>query len=772
MAVNTKIDLYDGKVEQCSTELLHLSGCTHVYGEFLIQSGGTISILDNAGTGKVFTSDGLGNGTWEINLGGIINASNGLTRIGGTDVVWGGSLTGVTRINTDGGALYITGNTSNFGIYLDSNYPVIGFGDYSAPAPRTYISITPSITESLQSDGSNSYTDVCQLAGVLQLSANDCINNDYSCYYQTPINISLSSTCGSIGTYSTLNICNGIMTIDGYSTTGFSGIQYVGDYSATYTPRSLPDVAWVTGHSLTASNGLTISGTTVYLGGALSQNTTINAFGHAFKICGLNNCDLLTIDDSVGIISLCTGGGAYICLESGDYIGLYASAEGLSINGTGSTKFTSINGTGIVYAGDYSATFCDNSLVSKLYVDNALTGSTSTAGQNITKLICQTSHGFNVGDVLGWSGGTYNKAIASGAYDGEVLGLVSKCYNVDCFDLTQAGYVTGLTGLITSTTYFLSDVTAGQLASTEPIGNTHISKAVIIANSSTSGWILPYAGVVISTGTTIGIVNACNGLTTDGTTVCLGGVLSQNTNINISSYYLRITGGTCYMGLDVQESNVSIGNYNSLGRNYVYTYDGATGIYQSDGTNFSQLDAYPGFLVICAANPASCINNCITIGENCGICLNVGDTFTSLNSNIYLLPESICIKASHNLGMEFRGTGIVTDNTLATPLGLQYASDYSANFVDRSLVDKGYVIAQISGGSSLSVFTITGNSTATGFTVNHAKNKQFVAVEVVRGSSPYDTVYTSVQRPNVNCVCVTFDTAPANGQQFKILITS
>jgi hypothetical protein len=294
------------------------------------------------------------------------------------------------------------------------------------------------------------------------------------------------------------------MTIDGYSTTGFSGIQYVGDYSATYTPRSLPDVAWVTGHSLTASNGLTISGTTVYLGGALSQNTTINAFGHAFKICGLNNCDLLTIDDSVGIISLCTGGGAYICLESGDYIGLYASAEGLSINGTGSTKFTSINGTGIVYAGDYSATFCDNSLVSKLYVDNALTGSTSTAGQNITKLICQTSHGFNVGDVLGWSGGTYNKAIASGAYDGEVLGLVSKCYNVDCFDLTQAGYVTGLTGLITSTTYFLSDVTAGLITSIEPTSDQHISKSVMIANSSTSGWIFPYAGYVINTGSTCG----------------------------------------------------------------------------------------------------------------------------------------------------------------------------------------------------------------------------------------------------------------------------
>ena len=37
---------------------------------------------------------------------------------------------------------------------------------------------------------------------------------------------------------------------------------------------------------------------------------------------------------------------------------------------------------------------------------------TSTAsGERITKAISQTSHGFAIGDVLGWSGTTYNKAI-------------------------------------------------------------------------------------------------------------------------------------------------------------------------------------------------------------------------------------------------------------------------------------------------------------------------------------------------------------------------
>jgi hypothetical protein len=81
-------------------------------------------------------------------------------------------------------------------------------------------------------------------------------------------------------------------------------------------------------------------------------------------------------------------------------------------------------------------------------------------------------------------------------------------------------------------------------------------------------------------------------------------------------------------------------------------------------------------------------------------------------------------------------------------------------------------MSQISGSSSSAIteFTINGDDITTGFTINHAKNKQFVGIEIVRNTSPYDTVYTSVRRPNADCVCVTFDIAPASGQEFKVLI--
>src|ERR1035437_6345480 len=158
---------------------------------------------------------------------------------------------------------------------------------------------------------------------------------------------------------------------------------------------------------------------------------------------------------------------------------------------------------GIQYGGDYTSGFTTNSLVTKGYV-LSLSSISSGSGERITKLINKTSHGFNVKDVIGWSGGTYNKAIANGAYDGEVIGIVSKCYNSNCFDLTQAGYVTGLTGLVINTTYFLSDNTAGLMTSVEPTTDQHITKSVMIANSTTSGWVLPYAGYVINSGSSCG----------------------------------------------------------------------------------------------------------------------------------------------------------------------------------------------------------------------------------------------------------------------------
>ena len=169
-------------------------------------------------------------------------------------------------------------------------------------------------------------------------------------------------------------------------------------------------------------------------------------------------------------------------------------------------------------------------------------GGGSGSGENVTLTVTQSSHGFAINDFVGWSGGTYNLAIADGNYDGEFVGLVTASGDTDTFDVTQSGYISGLTASFSAnTTYFLSEATPGLLTDTEPTGDGEISKAVFIAETTSSGWVLPYAGVVVSTGAST-ISTANNGLTDNGGIVQLGGTLCQNTDIDVSGYNLSISG--------------------------------------------------------------------------------------------------------------------------------------------------------------------------------------------------------------------------------------
>lgn len=87
MALDTKLNLNECKFEQLTTETLNLSGCTNIFGNLIIKSGGTISILDNHGMGKVFTSDDNGNGFW--GEGFVTGFTNGLIKYNNQNVCLG-----------------------------------------------------------------------------------------------------------------------------------------------------------------------------------------------------------------------------------------------------------------------------------------------------------------------------------------------------------------------------------------------------------------------------------------------------------------------------------------------------------------------------------------------------------------------------------------------------------------------------------------------------------------------------------------------------------
>jgi hypothetical protein len=128
---------------------------------------------------------------------------------------------------------------------------------------------------------------------------------------------------------------------------------------------------------------------------------------------------------------------------------------------------------------------------------NELAGWASIGGGGTTDRVTQASHGFVIGDVLYLSGTTYTKAIATSAAAAEVVGVVSKVVDINTFELTLSGEVTGLTGLTAGEVYFLSAATAGLLTVTEPSTVGQVSVPVGIASSTTSLYVAPKRGAVV-----------------------------------------------------------------------------------------------------------------------------------------------------------------------------------------------------------------------------------------------------------------------------------
>lgn len=117
------------------------------------------------------------------------------------------------------------------------------------------------------------------------------------------------------------------------------------------------------------------------------------------------------------------------------------------------------------------------------------------AADAVTKDISQATHGLSVGDWVRLSGGSYVEAQANSAAAAEVVGVVSAVADVDNFTLQVAGRVTGLSGLTANAVHYLDASTAGAITATEPTGS-NVSKPVLIADSTTSGWVLQMRGTI------------------------------------------------------------------------------------------------------------------------------------------------------------------------------------------------------------------------------------------------------------------------------------
>jgi len=293
-------------------------------------------------------------------------------------------------------------------------------------------------------------------------------------------------------------------------------------------------------------------------------------------------------------------------------------------------------------------------------------GGSAASGENVTKNVTQASHGFAVKDFIGWSGGTYNKAIANGLYDGEFVGLVTSA-STNTFNVTQSGYITGLTGLVTDTTYFLSETTAGLLTDSAPTGDTQISKAVIVANSTTSGWVLPYAGYVVTSGSSGSgtVVDADNGLhlTPDGLCVAMGGTLTGDTVIDADQNCFSII-NACEIILDATGSSATL-TISAAGT--IYEDSESKGIcyagnYDASGkpnmlTNASYVTGYTTCIVQASNLYTGETPSQIEVGGMAFGTQLTGKTYTQLFEEI-LVPELEGTVTAPSVGIGLSATGL------------------------------------------------------------------------------------------------------------------
>jgi hypothetical protein len=129
---------------------------------------------------------------------------------------------------------------------------------------------------------------------------------------------------------------------------------------------------------------------------------------------------------------------------------------------------------------------------------------TPASGDATIKAITQTAHGFTVGQWVYLNGTVYTLTDSDLAASSDSVGVVTTVTDANTFSITTEGYAIGLSGLTAGTRYYLSGTT-GAITATAPTSNI---KAVLIADTTTSGYIQQYAVGSSSAALTYGRVKA------------------------------------------------------------------------------------------------------------------------------------------------------------------------------------------------------------------------------------------------------------------------
>jgi hypothetical protein len=679
MAFNTKIDLYDSKVIQCANQTLTLSGKTVIAtsGDLRYQTHptftGATQIVD-----KCYVDTATGG----------ICANNGLTKRG-SFITLGGALTGDTTIGSSTCALKINVNTlslsGNTAFNLSTGNGVIT--DTGNKGGLQYATCYDACVVKLSIPNAGWVTGKTSTSGI-QTAGNGLT--------KTLTNVTLGGTI------------SGATVITDSRGAGLTlGIQYGGDYSCGYNARSLVDAGYVTGKTSTSgiqtvNNGLTKHGTNAVLGGALTGDTTIGSGScvlgvnvNTVNLCGCVTlkstppnlvADILTRNTSTGEISKTTlsslGGltgatngigitGQKVCLGGALIAGTSITGAQALCLGTAASKLASLDlrpagaltivaGTlpisssgatftdlctiphGIQYGGDYSTSFCGNSLVSKIYVDSVATGLHVKAAAIVATTAPITLSG--------------NQTI-----DGVLTTTGMRVLVKNQADATTNGIYSANTGSWGRTSDYINNtqVTNGDLI---PVTSGSTQNSSIWALITPDPIIVGVTSLDYTEFSTIIDVQGGQGICitqVGGThTVCVNPVSG--------------------CGLCVDPSGLCINN--SIGGNGL-TYSG--GVINANA---------------CSCGAVAAIN----VGYNGSDNLIVACSDITNMSAIVTGAINGLTKTGQNIGLggTLTGSTVITDSRV-TPLGIQYAADYTTTFVNESLITKRYVHSYVTGGTTV-----------------------------------------------------------------------
>ena len=613
-------------------------------GLFLVDSGDTGSVDIYSGDTTIFASysiDVVTNGVFNLvsntssitsnNLEGLVYTSDYTGTFVTNSLVTKGYVDSVaSSIGADNGLSEITPGTVSLGGTLSQN-TIINSESYDFTIQNfDTLTFTGSVVD-VQLDNGLFLVDVDN-------GSVDLYGGDSTIVFDT---IDISATNELVLTAGTATI----------TTTNLEGLVYTTDYTGTFVTNSLITKGYVDSlvSAVGATNGLTeyLPGI-VGLGGTLSQNTTIN--GDLFDLT-IENLNTLTVTASLIDFQLDNGS---VFIDSGDngtvdiYAGgvlIYATSSiDIATNGeftitTSTGSVTTTNLEGLVYTSDYTGTFVTNSLITKQYVDNAL--SSFSGGMTPSNGLSEISTG-----VIGLGGTlSQNTTISGNLFDLtigniDIIHMTSSVFDVEAeFVSIDAG--TGSMQLIAD--YDIDIVsTTGQINITGDSGNVTIDnlEGLVYTQDYTSTFVtyslITKGYVDAGTASLWNAINSIgggggmtpsNGLSEISTGVIgLGGTLSQNTYINGDGYSLTV-------------GNVDIIHMTSS-------------IFDVEA-EFVSIDAGTGSMQLIADDDIDILSN--------GNQISIGGQ-----------------------------SGRVTTGNLE---GLVYTSDYTGTFITQSLITKGYVDA-------------------------------------------------------------------------------